>query len=138
MVKRYPINAPLRKLGFLPKFDLDTTTAENKALRGIYSFVATSSMADIESITRQIKAVKNKQCRAELGHMMMEELGLESHLINGKCKLPSDMGGEGAPFDSVWIMVNSKTNYFFDPNYAALISQADNIVTRADLANRKK
>ena len=66
-VKRYPINGPLKKLGFLPKFDLEAHNAENKALRGIYSFVSNATDDEIQAITRQIKAVKNKSCRAELG-----------------------------------------------------------------------
>ena len=64
----------------------------------------------------------------------MEELGFDCSLISGKCKLPRDMVGESAaPFDSVWILVNGKSNYFFDPNYAFLVSRAENILTRADL-----
>lgn len=131
MVKRYPINAPLKKLGFLPKFDLETITAENKVLQGIYRFVANASNDEIEKISRQIRDIRNKSCRAEVCQMMMEEMGFECSIISGRVKYPQELGLETN--DSKWLLVRSKSNFFFDPNYTwKIIQEAEKLQTRAD------
>ena len=131
MVKRYPINAPLKKLGFLPKFDLETITAENKVLQGIYSFVACASNEEIEKISRQIREIRNKSCRAEVCQMMIEEMGFDCSIISGRVKYPQELGLETQ--DSKWLLVRSKSNFFFDPNYTwKIIQEAEKLQTRAD------
>ena len=80
MVKRYPINAPLKKVGLRPDFDIDSPNAESKVLRSIYNYVCFAKTDEIEATTRQIKGIINKKCRAELALKMMEEMGYETGL----------------------------------------------------------
>ena len=45
-------------------------------------------------ITKEIRGIKNRCCRAELGKMLFEEMGLDATLIYGKSKLPNDIGNQ--------------------------------------------